>query len=446
MAARDLINIGISPDSGTGDSARRGGEKINTLFADLYSNFGDNPIGNDPNGPFYGYRRPFYEYEYKVGELHPAGKFTTVRFKDTVGTPFDATQGFGVDALGAFVDLDADSVPDIYRDSEWYFMTRGEAIAADLSEISVGGVAHVVLPLAKAGDIIKIRDTLGTWSGKYISMWTTPYEFETAAQITEWKNNTPVTTKTYPDSDAISIVQANGTSIAANYKAPVVPAALQVSNPSLVQTFDYTTSINGDVVSKVSFFNKANTEIEMMYRGPDAGWIVKERQLLSSFGQIDVVNDVFTVDSWVVWDQAPLTVTINGGTEVEITTGSNILCVAPTNALGSRDLNTSTIPNVLVYRRMTETTTSTEALGQINTFLSGKVTDQSLSGEVRTRIASVYGQDSDGISNTNGFIHTDPTNLYKIVTVQQIVDTTGNILLIAQQPFDGYVQIFAPVS
>ena len=81
MATKDLINLGISPDSGTGDSARKGGSKINELFSDVYSKFGDNPIGQDIDKPFYGYRRRFGEFEYRVGELHPAGKYLNISFR-----------------------------------------------------------------------------------------------------------------------------------------------------------------------------------------------------------------------------------------------------------------------------------------------------------------------------------------------------------------------------
>ena len=61
MATKDLINLGISPDSGTGDSARKGGAKVNDLISDVYSKFGDNPIGQDVDKPFYGYRRRWYK-------------------------------------------------------------------------------------------------------------------------------------------------------------------------------------------------------------------------------------------------------------------------------------------------------------------------------------------------------------------------------------------------
>jgi len=446
VAVKDLVNLGISPDSGTGDSARRGGEKINTLFADLYAHFGDNPIGNDPNGPYYGYRRPFYEYEYKVGELHPAGKFTTVRFNDTTGTPYDATYGYGVDAGGAWVDGDGDGIPDIYRDSEWYFMTRGEAIGADLSGVSPGGVAHIVLPLAKAGDIIKIRDSFGTWEGKYISLWATPYDFQTTTQVTEWKANTPINNKVYPDSDSIRVNRADGTKFTAPFRRPVVPAAVRTAYPNLDQHFSTTTSPAGDIISPVSFFNKSNTEIEMMYRGADVGWVVKEKLLLSSFGQIDVISDIFEAKEWLQWDTVDLTVNIGGNAETEIVNGTYVLCVAPTSALGGRDINTSTLPAIKVFRRMTETTTDTSVLTQLNAWLGTKVVDQTLSGNARARVAAVYGQDSDGISWTNGFLHTDPANIYREVTLSTIVDTTGNIILLSQEPFDGYVQIFAPVS
>ena len=81
MASKDLINIGSAPDSGTGDTIRKGGLKINNLFADIYQNFGDNPIGNDPKGKNYGYRKVYSEGEYKVGELFGAGKFRRVVFQ-----------------------------------------------------------------------------------------------------------------------------------------------------------------------------------------------------------------------------------------------------------------------------------------------------------------------------------------------------------------------------
>ena len=83
MSTRDLINLGVSPDSGTGDSARRGGEKVNQLFADIYSNFGDYPIILNQTSDFYGL--PYHEdagidLKYKVGELHAAGYYIPVSF------------------------------------------------------------------------------------------------------------------------------------------------------------------------------------------------------------------------------------------------------------------------------------------------------------------------------------------------------------------------------
>ena len=213
MASKDLINLGTTPDSGTGDSARRGGLKINNLFADLYSNFGDNPIGNDPNNAFYGYRRPFRDYEYKVGELHPAGKYTIVNFKSGgASTPRDTINnfGYGVDSEGEFVDTNVDGIPDIFRDSEWYFLSRGERITADLREVSQGRTIHLVLPLARAGDVVEIRDSFSSWQHKNISIWTTPYEFRSSQQITEWKTHTPESQSMYPDSDAVSLTDHLG--------------------------------------------------------------------------------------------------------------------------------------------------------------------------------------------------------------------------------------------
>lgn len=443
MAVKDLINLGISPDSGTGDSARRGGEKINNLFADLYANFGDNPLGNDPNGPFYGYRRPFYEYEYKVGELHPAGKFTTVRFKTTSAAAFDTNYGYGVDSSGAFVDADADQIPDIYRDSEWYFLTRGEQVSCEMSEIATGGVAHFVLPLAKAGDVVKIRDSFGTWNGKYISVWTTPYEFQSATQVTEWKANTPINNKVYPDSDSISVRRGDGTFHAVNYKRPVSP--IVGTYPLLEQPFEYTTTGSGKNVSKVTFYDKENTELEFTYRGPDSGWMVKERLMLSTFDQIQVLQDNFDTNDWLQWDAADLTVTNNGYVETEILTGQWILCVAPSAGGDTKvDVKASTTPVTKVYRRVKEDTTSSEASAQVISFLRTKIQAVGTGTEMKSRIEAVLGENDASDQLTDGFLQSDPSTFYREITLSQIADTSGNIILIASEPFSGFVQLLVP--
>ena len=443
MAVKDLINLGISPDSGTGDSARRGGEKINALLADIYSNFGDNPIGNDPNAAFYGYRRPFYEYEYKVGELHPAGKFTTVRFTPTTGTPYDTTYGYGVDNAGAFVDADGDAIPDIYRDSEWYFLTRGEAAILDLNDLSDGEAAHIVLPLAKAGDVIKVRDSLNTWNNKYISVWTTPYEFQTATQVTEWKTANPYTTKTYPDSDSITVIKPDGVQLAVPYKRHL--SALQGTYPNLTQSFS-TQTLGGNIVSPVTFYDKANVELEFTYRGADYGWLVKEKLLFSTFDQIDMLTDSFSFGDWIEWTDAPLVATNGGVGENEIETGQFIMCVAPAFGASRQDITSSTTPAIKCFRKIKEDDTDTEVKDQLNTFLRARVTDPATPTDLQNRIEAVLGENALGVSNTSGFVQTDSSALHKQITIPSIVDTSGNIILVSSEPFEGFVQLMVPVA
>ena len=44
----------------------------------------------------------------------------------------------------------------------------------------------------------------------------------------------------------------------------------------------------------------------------------------------------------------------------------------------------------------------------------------------------------------NGFADAAPSQVYKQVTVGSIVDTTGNIILITDEPFPGMVQLLVP--
>lgn len=280
MASRDLINLGISPDSGTGDSARRGGEKINTLFADIYTQFGDNPVGQDPDQPFYGYRRPFFEYEYKVGELHPAGRFIPIKFKQTDSRTnlYDSQWGYGYDNSGAVIDADGDGIPDIYRDSEWYFLSRGEQIDADLSQMPAEGVAHFVLPIGVPGDQIIIRDAYGTWdSDKFINIWTTPFEFQSIAQITEWESATGVAGETI-DSETISIFSPlDGTSYTSNWHKVKVPTAIETVYPRMDQPFALSRTTDPyQGLSPVYFQNIPRYQLEFLFTNYEDGWIVRQ--------------------------------------------------------------------------------------------------------------------------------------------------------------------------
>lgn len=284
MASKDLINLGYSPDSGTGDSARRGGEKINNLFADVYTQMGDNPVGQDPSQPFYGYRRPFYEYEYKVGELHPAGRFVPVTFKTTNSATnlYNSTWGYGYDATGNLVDTDGDGIPDIYRDSEWYFLSRGEQIDADFSGIDSDSQVHFVLPIGVPGDQIIVRDGFGTWNntlidkGIHVSIWTTPFDFQSLAQVQEWEKATGVD-GTDLDSDTLAIYSpVDGASFKSNWHRVVPDASIQALYPRLAQPFAVSRTTNPfDGLSPTYLVNQRRVQLEFLFSNYNEGWVMR---------------------------------------------------------------------------------------------------------------------------------------------------------------------------
>ena len=265
MATKDLVNLGIAPDSGTGDSARRGGEKINTLFADIYTHFGDNPVGNDPNGAFYGYRRPFFEHEYKVGELHQTGRSNEVSF-DSESTPaavLNTTWGWGCTSNGRLIDTDSDGIPDIYRDNHFYFLSRGEMVDAYINPVTSSAI-HLVLPLAVPGDKIVVKDTFNTWPGKTVNVWTTPYEFVSENQLTEWKLGSGELAP--PGNESMSITRASNNSVhRCNFK--------RVETDTTFGDFAYSGDAAGN--SPVQFVNTSLIELEFVYIGHDFGWIVR---------------------------------------------------------------------------------------------------------------------------------------------------------------------------
>lgn len=324
MAEKSLINLGVSPDSGTGDSARRGGEKINNLFADIYANLGDNPLGNDPSGNNYGYRKTFSEADYKVGELHAAGKWGLVGFR-TTGAVTYSTAGYGVSAGGTFIDTNGDGIPNIYDDSEWYFLSRGEQVGLDLSAIANGGKVHIVLPLGFQGDCIKIRDTLRTWQNKEICVWTTPYDFRNSAQVTAWAANTPgITTGGYPDSDAVRIQDVGSSDGFPVFKTSAsTVSALTGTYPRIYQKFTHVGGKSPITISNTLLY-KSSREVEFVFRGPGEGWImaVKEGydQLIEYFDAIDsdirqIDSDLKKISVGVAFPAAPAT---SGGPTVSV--------------------------------------------------------------------------------------------------------------------------------
>jgi len=279
MSSKSLLNLGIAPDSGTGDSARRGGEKLNTLFADIYSNLGDNPVGQDPNQPFYGYRRVFDENEYKVGELHPAGKFTVVGFRshDSEGLRVVPDSELGYNST------------EILEDSEWFFLSRGENLSLDLREVDSEGTVHLVLPLGYPGDRIFVKDTFNSWGNKRISVWTSPYEFKSKEQVQEWSQNV-IIDQTAPDSESIRLTVVDLVS-----ETNIVPfktvspnwfdSELDSEYQALDQKFNGVEDSEGVWYSPINFKDIADYEIEFVYRDYDMGWFCSIREGIGAFRQ-----------------------------------------------------------------------------------------------------------------------------------------------------------------
>ena len=321
MANKDLINLGISPDSGTGDSARRGGEKINTLFADIYTQLGDNPVGQDPNEPFYAYRRPFYEYEYKVGELHPAGRFIPIQFTTTnsIQRLYDQRWGWGYDQNGNLIDSDGDGVPDIYRDSEWYFLSRGEKIDADFTKVSKDGQVHFVLPIGVPGDSIIVRDGFGTWdyadrsdseqdsdnhvrqgSGNkniHVSFWTTPWEFQSLNQIREWETATGRPGSAL-DSDGLSVRDPiSGNFFRSNWHKVKNISAIEQIYPKLDQPFATSRSTDPyDGLSPTYSVNTRRYQFEFLFTSYEEGWVIRQIALDAADVQAAILNLTERVD------------------------------------------------------------------------------------------------------------------------------------------------------
>jgi hypothetical protein len=247
MSSKNLINLGISPDSGTGDSARRGGEKINALFAELYANLGDNPVITDITDINYGTRQVFAETEFKVGEIHSAGKYSIVEFgAPTAGSTSPSATGF--------------TSASIQTDSDWFFLSRGDSIGAIVKNTNV---FNVVLPLAVAGDVIRIKDVAGTFSNKTMRVWTTPYE--NTLNTANWASKTiGNVSKTAPDSDcvAVSIIQRSR-------------AFLRKSSP--YKSTNFTLPWVNDPLAIGFSTLQGRSEVEFTYNGPHYGWQVTHR-------------------------------------------------------------------------------------------------------------------------------------------------------------------------
>lgn len=472
MANKDLINIGSAPDSGTGDTIRKGGLKINNLFADIYQNFGDNPIGNDPEGKNYGYRKIYSEGEYKVGELFGAGKFRRVVFQsdsDNATKRSDGSFKFHHNNEGYFI-KDSDgiiysdnntTVPAAYDSKEWYFLSRGEQIVPDLSKMD-SDYFHCVLPLAKAGDRIIIRDSLGHINqDKPLSLWTTPYEWQSVSQINEWITNTPEANMS-PDSDSFpSINHAKilnpGASVATN--ASLRTAQITNSDIVAMSTFEKVpfagsngASLTPNVPVSQITFDEQFTQVECNYLGIDKGWTYT-KTIISNAGDTSLRHtfDDFIKRDWFKWTQPDLL-----DSDSIILQNQYLLPVMSSKGQRIFGTNGKTMPVFKVYQDIGydsdefgiklqnffssyETANSENVIGDgnDNLLITDKFdSDSSMQRKYRrSQIASGNGTYRVGVNQTID-------KWFNEVTLPSVCTKDGMLILISNYPFDGRVEIF----
>ena len=451
MAARDLINLGIAPDSGTGDSARKGGAKINDLFADIYTNFGDAPINTDNDKPYYGYRRTFGEFEYKVGELHATGKFKPISFR-TTGLDSEASGYFDSDfGWSIRADVDSDGIADLYLDSEFYFLSRGEMIDIDVSGVDNNGVINLVLPLAARGDVVKIRECRGSLNnGKSINVFTTPLEFKDSDQYVEWlsKNN-----EATPPIDHTYIRNSTGTFVGASVrKVEYDSEAADFHKRSLGYGIGFGGVVSSNTPTKSNInLTSANVVYEFVYAGNDVGWIYNTTNTLYVAPSTD---DFFVhTDSWDSdqWHKLSTNLTIDG-TEV-VPTGYFMLPITKGTTGSDRAFTSITkIMDVKVYKNAIQkgdnNAINTEFLETLRTQIYNAIDSESTDGTTDSdkvaRFKTVWGtQGAASGSNTNGygadgysgFVNTQ--SMYQPVSVTTFVDASGNTLIFSDTKFAG---------
>ena len=237
-----------------------------------------------------------------------------------------------------------------------------------------------------------------------------------------------------------------------NFNHPKFDSDVAVNYPKL----DQKVMIN-DGKSYVNFSTAQDNILIFTYQGPDTGWILRRTTLISTQQIMNARQDNFEAGDWVEWNKPDLTV----GGELELRNGQYILPVAPSIKQSDIDDAVST-PVYQVYRRMTSSMYDSEALIQVNNFLYDYINTQQETSSNRDtfkRLKAVFGRDSDGaFANSpdldsdgrgrpviyNGFADASPSQVYKQVTVGSIVDTTGNIILITDEPFPGMVQLLVP--
>lgn len=433
MGTRDLINLGLSPDSGTGDSARKGGTKINDLFADIYTQLGDNPINTDKNTSFYGYRRTFSDFEYKVGEIHPAGKYARIGFRttDIYARPgvYNDSDGFNL-----YVDSDGNGVPSLYSDSEIYFLNRGELVDIDLTGLSSSKNAHLVLPLANTGDVVRVRESRDSISpGQKINVWTTPFAFKDSDQRVEWSKNSGGGFPNYKhayirDYDGVfknATVARTGQEFFMDSDIPYLGGANATSNIQLTGN---------------------TTEYEFVYLGHTQGWVFNTRKIWEkTSSDITIHTDAWDSDQWV-----QIGALIPNSAGDTIVSASQYMLPLTNGTTGTdRDFTSITkIMNVKVYKKVKQSGdpngTTVERLRQEMRRVLEAETDSESARAIRFKTALGTEGDSDSTYQTStytGFDNVD--DLYIEQTLTTIIDNKGNVVVFSSTPFTGAAVILS---
>ena len=234
-----LINIGSSADSGTGDSARNGSIKINTNFIDIYSQFGDVPVDLDPNSPTYGTRKGVQDLNSISADspgafLHPAGYWQKITAKNP-----------------------GELRPSDSSNANVFPISRGEQLIIDFSQLNAGEAFHVYLPIARKGDVVKIRDAYNTLTGgRKLKIWASPLVY-TGGSLSTWEYGQR--TGGINRSPDPAHVYINGVS---RSHTPYTKSGSTDPNPNIP-----TTKIEDELV-----FTNKGVNVELVYGGDFVGW------------------------------------------------------------------------------------------------------------------------------------------------------------------------------
>ena len=233
----NLLNVGSAADQGDGDSARAGGIKINTNFVDIYSQYGSVPIILDPSDPKYGTLKTFDATENIEADLHPAGYWQKTMAKNPGEIRSDGSN------------------------ANVFYASRGEQIIIDFSQLDVNDSFNFVLPLARKGDVVQVRDSYNTLdNGKKLLVFATPYNY-VGTTPWEWGEIVNGEPASFPSVNAVNIdgISRSFTTIT-DWPTP------------LPNDLSHTSTVLKPDTAQQLFFTTTVINIEFVYGGDDIGW------------------------------------------------------------------------------------------------------------------------------------------------------------------------------